>query len=89
MALKLMYITNNPAVARIAEEAGVDRIFVDMEYIGKADAREGWIPSSPTTQQRMSGTSEKQSEKQTSSSGSIRSMKPPGNMVLPGRRSMR
>ena len=35
MALKLMYITNNPAVAKIAEDAGVDRIFVDMEYIGK------------------------------------------------------
>lgn len=40
MALKLMYITNRPAVARIAEAAGVDRIFVDMEYIGKA-ARQG------------------------------------------------
>lgn len=33
--LRLMYITNRPAVARIAENAGVDRIFVDMEYIGK------------------------------------------------------
>lgn len=30
-----MYITNNTRVARIAEQAGVDRIFVDMEYIGK------------------------------------------------------
>ncbi|MBQ9861555.1 MAG: aldolase [Clostridia bacterium] len=35
MALKLMYITNSQQVARIAEAAGVDRIFVDMEYIGK------------------------------------------------------
>ena len=35
MALKLMYITNNPDVALIAEASGVDRIFVDMEYIGK------------------------------------------------------
>lgn len=35
MPLKLMYITNEPAVARIAEAAGVDRIFVDLEYIGK------------------------------------------------------
>ncbi len=35
MALKLMYITNNPQVALNAEAAGVDRIFVDMEYIGK------------------------------------------------------
>lgn len=33
--LKLMYITNNPEVARIAQDAGVDRIMVDMEYIGK------------------------------------------------------
>jgi len=37
MALKLMYITNRPDVARIAEKNGVDRIFVDMEYIGKAE----------------------------------------------------
>lgn len=38
--LKLMYITNDQDVARIAENAGVDRIFVDMEYIGK-DLRQG------------------------------------------------
>ena len=36
MPLKLMYITNKPEIARIAESTGVDRIFVDMEYIGKA-----------------------------------------------------
>lgn len=30
-----MYITRDPQVAAIAEAAGVDRIFVDMEYIGK------------------------------------------------------
>ena len=41
MALKLMYITNNPKVAVIAENAGVDRIFVDMEYIGKAERQKG------------------------------------------------
>ena len=40
MALKLMYITNNPDIACIAEAAGVDRIFIDMEYIGKS-ARQG------------------------------------------------
>lgn len=40
MALTLMYITNNPVTAQIAQEAGVDRIWVDMEYIGKA-ARQG------------------------------------------------
>lgn len=40
MSLKLMYITNNPDVAVIAENVGVDRIFVDMEFIGK-DKRQG------------------------------------------------
>ena len=35
MALKLMYITNKTEIARIAESAGVDRIFVDLENIGK------------------------------------------------------
>ena len=38
--IKLMYVTNNPQVASVAQEAGVDRIFVDMEYIGK-DIRQG------------------------------------------------
>ena len=38
--LNLMYITKNPEVARIAEDAGVDWIFVDMEFIGK-DSRQG------------------------------------------------
>lgn len=33
--LKLMYITNRPEIAGIAQAAGVDRIFVDMEYLGK------------------------------------------------------
>ena len=41
MPLKLMYITNNTEVALIAEAAGVDRIFVDLEYIGKADRQGG------------------------------------------------
>lgn len=35
MGLKLMYITNRPDVARIAESAGVDRIFIDLETLGK------------------------------------------------------
>lgn len=42
MALKLMYITNKPAVAEIAEASGVDWIFLDMEFIGK-DARQGGL----------------------------------------------
>ena len=41
MALKLMYITDKPEVAQIAETAGVDRIFVDLEYIGKAERQGG------------------------------------------------
>ena len=40
MALTLMYITNNSEVASIAQKAGVDRIWIDMEYIGK-DKRQG------------------------------------------------
>lgn len=36
-----MYITNRPDVAKIAESAGVDRIFVDMEYIGKSERQGG------------------------------------------------
>lgn len=40
MALKLMYITNKPEVAKIAEDVGVDWIFLDMEFIGK-DSRQG------------------------------------------------
>ena len=37
-----MYITNKPAVAKIAEEVGVDWIFIDMEFIGK-DSRQGGL----------------------------------------------
>ena len=44
MAIKLMYITNRPEIAQIAESSGVDRIFVDMEYIGKAE-RQGGLDS--------------------------------------------
>ena len=41
MSIKLMYITNSKEIALIVEKAGVDRIFVDMEYIGKADRQGG------------------------------------------------
>lgn len=37
-----MYITNKPAVAKIAEEVGIDWIFIDMEFIGK-DSRQGGL----------------------------------------------
>lgn len=39
--MELMYITNRTDVASLAQQAGVDRIFVDMEYIGKEDRQGG------------------------------------------------
>lgn len=39
--LKLMYITNRTDVARAAQAAGTDCIFVDMEYIGKDERQKG------------------------------------------------
>lgn len=39
--LKLMYITNRPEIARIAESTGVDRIFIDLETIGKQERQGG------------------------------------------------
>ncbi len=41
MPLNLFYITNRPAVARIAQQAGVGRIFLDMECVGKEDRQAG------------------------------------------------
>lgn len=37
MALTLMYITNKPEIALIAEKSGVDRIWVDLEVLGKEE----------------------------------------------------
>lgn len=37
MSLNLLYITNNPAVALIAEKNGVDRIMIDLETLGKEE----------------------------------------------------
>lgn len=37
MPIKLMYITNDPQVALIAEKYGVDRIWVDLETLGKEE----------------------------------------------------
>ncbi len=42
VALKLMYITNDVEVAKIAENSGVDWIFVDLEIIGKEE-RQGHL----------------------------------------------
>lgn len=41
MALKLIYITKDPAVALIAEQYGVDRIMVDLETMGKEERQKG------------------------------------------------
>lgn len=41
MPLKLMYITNNPRVAQIAENNTVDRIWVDLERNGKKQRQNG------------------------------------------------
>lgn len=41
MSLKLFYITNEIDIAKIAQAAGCDRIFVDLEYIGKSDRQGG------------------------------------------------
>lgn len=40
--LTLMYITNSPDVARIADRAGVDRIFIDLEQYGKQKRQGNW-----------------------------------------------
>lgn len=37
MPLKLMYITNKPQVALIAQKYGVDRVWVDLETLGKEE----------------------------------------------------
>lgn len=41
MPLKLMYITNRIEIALIAQKYGVDRIWVDLESIGKEDRQRG------------------------------------------------
>lgn len=40
--LKLMYITNQEDVAKVADESGVDRIFIDLEINGKEE-RQGHL----------------------------------------------
>lgn len=40
--LKLMYITNNPEAAAVAQSSGVDRIMIDLEKLGKAARQRGW-----------------------------------------------
>ncbi len=40
--LKLMYITNKPEVAGVADRSGVDRIMIDLERLGKEQRQRGW-----------------------------------------------
>ena len=44
MSLKFMYITNRPDVAAIADKYGVDRVWIDLETLGK-QARQANIDS--------------------------------------------
>lgn len=44
MAMKLMYITNDPKIAEYADQAGVDWIFIDLEKVGKEE-RQGHLDS--------------------------------------------
>lgn len=41
MPLKLMYITNDRDVALIAQKYGVERVWIDLETIGKEDRQKG------------------------------------------------
>lgn len=42
MDIRLMFITNNPEIATEAQLAGIDRIFVDLEILGKIE-RQGHL----------------------------------------------
>ena len=41
MPLKLMYITNDLSVALAAQKHGVDRIWIDLETMGKEERQKG------------------------------------------------
>ncbi len=51
MPIRLMYITNNPQVALIGEQCGVDRLWVDMEWMGKDERQPGDTVKSHHTQE--------------------------------------
>ena len=46
--MEFIYITNNPELARYAQDSGVDRIMVDLEYIGKKE-RQGHLDTVMST----------------------------------------
>lgn len=39
--MKLSLITNKPEIAKLAEDSGIDRIFIDLEKLGKAERQIG------------------------------------------------
>lgn len=39
--MEYMYITNQPEIARIADEIGIDRVWIDLEYLGKEERQKG------------------------------------------------
>ena len=39
--LRLMYVTNDPKIAVICDKCGVDRVWVDLEYLGKEKRQAG------------------------------------------------
>lgn len=41
MPLKLMYITNDPRIAMIADRTGVDRVWIDLEQLHKEERQKG------------------------------------------------
>lgn len=41
MPLKLMYITNNKDVASVVDKNGVDRVWIDLETLGKEERQKG------------------------------------------------
>ena len=38
---KLFFITNNPEIALIAEKSGIDRVWIDLEVLGKEERQKG------------------------------------------------
>ena len=56
--MELMYITNNPTIAIIGERCGVDRLWIDMEYMGKEERQPGNTVKSYHTLEDISNVKE-------------------------------
>lgn len=42
MSIKLMYVTNDKDIAHLAGSAGIERIFMDLEYLGKVERQKNF-----------------------------------------------